>query len=69
MGKSVEDVRSRKVLFVSHCTLNQNAKVRVIAKFPGAIRPLVELLLDNDVGMYQMPCPEMTYLGRCGGDM
>lgn len=40
----VRDNRSGKVLFVSHCCLNQNAKLRGIAKYPGAIQPLVELL-------------------------
>ena len=60
----VKDKRSHKVLFLSHCCLNQNAKVRGIAEYPGAIRPLVELLLEHGVGMYQMPCPEMAYLGN-----
>jgi predicted secreted protein len=60
---SVSDRRSGKIMFVSHCVLNQNAKVRGIANYPAAIRPLVDLLLDNDVSIYQMPCPEMTYSG------
>jgi predicted secreted protein len=59
----VKDKRSERVIFLSHCCLNQNAKVRGIAQYPGAIRPLVELLLEHGVGMYQMPCPEMEYLG------
>jgi predicted secreted protein len=60
----VKDNRSGRVIFLSHCCLNQNAKVRGIAQYPGAIRPLVELLLDDGAGIYQMPCPEMTYLGN-----
>ena len=63
MEKTVEDVRSGKILLVSHCALNQNAKVRGIAMFPGAMKPLVELLLESDVGIHQMRCPEMTYYG------
>jgi len=59
----VHDQRKGRVMFVSHCGLNQNAKVRGIAKYPGAIRPLIELLMDHDVGIYQMPCPEMLYIG------
>lgn len=59
----VRDNRSGKIIFLSHCCLNQNAKVRGIATYPGAIRPLVELLLDEGVGMFQMPCPEMSYVG------
>ena len=61
---AVKDKRSEKVIFLSHCCLNQNAKVRGIAQYPGAIQPLVELLLEHGVGMFQMPCPEMTYLGN-----
>jgi predicted secreted protein len=60
----VQDKRSGKILFVSHCCLNQNAKVRGIAAYPGAIRPLIELLLEYGVGIYQMTCPEMAYLGN-----
>lgn len=61
---AVRDSRSGKIIFLSHCCLNQNAKVRGIARYPGAIRPLVELLLEHGVGIYQMPCPEMAYLGN-----
>ncbi len=57
------DARGGKIIFVSHCILNQNAKVRGIAVFPGAVRPIVDLLLDRGIGIYQMSCPEMTYLG------
>jgi hypothetical protein len=48
---SVKDQRSGKVIFVSHCVLNQNSKVRGLAQFPGAVLPLVSLLLDNGIGI------------------
>jgi predicted secreted protein len=60
----VKDERGGRVLFLTHCCLNQNAKVRGIARYPGAIVPLVELLLREGVGIIQMPCPEGTYLGN-----
>lgn len=60
---AVKDVRSGKLIFLSHCCLNQNAKVRGLATDPGAIRALVDLLMDHDVGMFQMTCPETTYMG------
>ena len=63
MERSVDDARAGKILFVAHCLLNQNAKVRGIARFPAAVRPIVDLLLDNYIAIYQMPCPEMLYLG------
>ncbi|MGP8305787.1 CD3072 family TudS-related putative desulfidase [Vibrio sp. YIC-376] len=60
---SLQDARSGKLVFLSHCILNQNACVRGLASQPAVIRELVDLALDNDVAMYQMPCPEVTYLG------
>ncbi len=42
----VSDKRGNRIIFLSHCILNQNAKVRGIAEYPGAIVPLVELLLE-----------------------
>jgi len=63
LGDINADARGGKIIFVSHCILNQNAKVRGIAIYPGAVRPIFDLLLDHGVGIYQMPCPEMTYLG------
>lgn len=48
---------------VCHCVLNQNAKIEGIAGYPGTFRPVVERLLDADVGIYQLPCPEMTFFG------
>ncbi len=61
---AVRDKRSGKIIFLSHCCLNQNAKVRGIAAYPGAVTPLLELLLTHGVGIYQMPCPENAYLGN-----
>lgn len=60
---NIVDIRSRKILFVSHCVLNQNAKVRGIAKYQATVKPVVELLLKSNVGIFQMPCPEMSYYG------
>ncbi len=63
VAKVVEDSRSQRLVLVSHCLLNQNAKVRGIAAYPGVFQPVVDLLLASGVGILQMPCPEMTYLG------
>jgi predicted secreted protein len=65
------DARSGRLVFVSHCLLNQNAKVAATASFPGSVRPLIELLLRADVGLVQMPCPELEQYGlgrRAGSD-
>lgn len=57
------DKRSKKVIFMAHCILNQNTKLDCCAHFPGAVKEVVELLIANDIGIIQMPCPEMLYLG------
>lgn len=61
--KNVQDKRSGRLIFLSHCILNQNACVRGLAGQPAVIRELVDLLLVNDIAMYQMPCPEVTHIG------
>ena len=59
----IEDVRSGKLIFISHCLLNQNACVKGISSEPAMITPLIKLLMENNVGIYQMPCPEVSYYG------
>lgn len=59
----MQDQRSKALVVVVHCILNQNAKVYGIARYPGVIRPVVELLVKEGFGIIQMPCPETTYLG------
>ena len=43
--------------------MNQNARVFGIASYPGMILEIVEVLKAYDVGVVQMPCPEITYGG------
>lgn len=57
------DRRSKRVLLVAHCILNQNAKIDRCAYYPGAIREAVEVLIASGVGLIQMPCPELICLG------
>ena len=57
------DARSHTVVLVCHCLLNQNAKVEPLAGYPGLFTPLVRLLVDEGVGIVQLPCPEVTHLG------
>ena len=57
------DPRSGKVVFLSHCMLNQNACIVRAADFPAMFEPLVEYLQKKQVGLIQMPCPELYCLG------
>ncbi len=58
-----DDQRSKRVLLVAHCVLNQNAKIDRCAYYPGVIRKVVEALIESGVGLIQMPCPELLCLG------
>ncbi|TCL73342.1 putative secreted protein [Hydrogenispora ethanolica] len=58
-----DDRRSKKLLLVAHCILNQNAKLDACAHYPGAIREAAAALLDAGVGIVQLPCPELLCLG------
>jgi predicted secreted protein len=58
-----QDVRSRKVVVLAHCVLNQNSRVAGLAYYPGAVEEIVNFLIKHDVGMVQMPCPEVMYDG------
>ena len=62
------DCRSRKVLFVAHCLLNQNAISDGTALYPAAHQLLVEAILKAQVGIVQLPCPELCCLGLDRGD-
>jgi predicted secreted protein len=57
------DKRSKKVILVAHCILNQNAKINACAYYPGIIKEAMEVFLDAGVGLIQLPCPEFFYLG------
>lgn len=55
--------RSHKVVVVAHCVLNQNAVVRPLARAKGAFESIVTLLVNEGIGMVQLPCPETLYAG------
>jgi len=62
------DARSKRVILVAHCVLNQNSISDGTADFPGSDRALVELLLASNVGIVQLPCPELMCLGLDRGN-
>jgi predicted secreted protein len=57
------DKRTRRIVFLAHCFLNMNTRFPEGADFAGANIPLIELLLQSEVGIVQMPCPEFLCLG------
>lgn len=57
-------VRQKTLMLTAHCVLNQNAVIRDWERAPGAFNKLVKVLLEENVGILQLPCPEMAFLGE-----
>lgn len=57
------DCRSNKVVWIPHCELNQNARVAGAAEMPAAVAGLMDGLIQRDIGIVQLPCPELIVLG------
>jgi len=53
--------RSKKIIFVSHCLLNQNARPLGGEKYPGVVKDLFELFSESGVGIVQIPCPQIEF--------
>jgi len=53
----------KRVAFIAHCLLNQNAKVEGGAKRPGMWEPVIDLLRERGYTIRQMPCPELAFGG------
>ena len=62
------DGRSKRVVFLAHCFLNQNAISDGTAVFPAAVQGVIRTFLDAEVGIVQLPCPELCCLGLDRGD-
>lgn len=57
------DGRSRRVIFISHCLLNQNVRYLGGASHRGVVPAAVEQFIADGTGLYQMPCPEQVAWG------
>lgn len=55
--------RHKQIVIVSHCILNQNAVVYPLARAKGAFNEVLIQYLQEDYGIYQLPCPELKYMG------
>ncbi|TLY15457.1 MAG: hypothetical protein E6K84_00195 [Thaumarchaeota archaeon] len=51
--------RSRKVAFVAHCPVNQNAKVAEFARLSGVVSPVIDLLKSSGI-----PCSTRDFPTR-----
>ena len=59
----LKDERSKRVIFVSHCLLNENTRYLGGAFRRGCIDELVESFQQEGLGIYQMRCPEQHAWG------
>lgn len=57
------DNRSRYFVFVPFCLLAQAYQAKGLVKYEwkSSIKPFVELLLDSDINIIQMPCAESSF--------
>lgn len=63
------DGRSKKVVFIAHCFLNQNSISDGTAVCPAIFEDIVAFFMNSNVGIVQMPCPELCCLGLDRGDV
>lgn len=63
LRSSLPDERSGRVVFVSHCLLNQNTRYLGGAFRPGAVDEVINPYLRAGTGICQMPCPEQLAWG------
>lgn len=59
----LHDERSRRVVFVSHCLLNENTRYAGGATRPGAVAEIIDELIAAGYGIHQLPCPERLAWG------
>ena len=65
LSRTARDHRSGRLVAVIECILNQNARERGAATYPAINQAVLQLCLQYDIGLLQIPCPEMKFLGLC----
>jgi predicted secreted protein len=63
MTRNAQDARGKRFVTVIDCILNQNVRDAGAARFPAMNFELLRLCHENDIGILQMPCPEIAVLG------
>lgn len=52
------------ILLLSHCLLNQRVRAKGLSPQPEVVKKIAGLISRIPVEVYQLPCPEFTYLGE-----
>ena len=66
LRERLRDARSGRVVFLSHCLLNEHTRYPGGACRACCVREVVERCLDAELGMVQLPCPEELAWGGVG---
>lgn len=62
----IRDGRSGRLIVLAHCILNTNSICsgpKTPKLWPGMINPIVEKIMEYNVGVFQLPCPEFIVYG------
>ncbi len=59
----LKDKRSKKVIFLAHCLLNENTRYLGGACYQGPIPEIVKTCIEHGIGIVQLPCPEQHAWG------
>lgn len=63
IGFDFKDSRKKRVIFLSHCILNENVRYPGGAFRGACISEIIDQCVKNDIGIVQMPCPEQKAWG------
>lgn len=63
LQEKLKDERGRKVIFLSHCLLNENTRYLGGAFRKAGIDELIDNLQEKGIGIVQMKCPEQKTWG------
>lgn len=63
LQEKLKDERGKKVIFLSHCLLNENTRYLGGACRKAGINELIDFLQDQEIGVVQMRCPEQITWG------
>lgn len=56
--------RKKQIVYIAHCILNQNSVIREWERAQGAFNEIIRVLLEHNISIVQLPCPEFTFLGE-----
>jgi predicted secreted protein len=63
LAENLKDERSKRVIFVAHCILNENTRYLGGAFKKGCIDEIVDEIQNQGIGIVQMKCPEQKAWG------